>query len=272
MKTHFLALALLLAPVALADAVDAETCAACHEEAYAAFARAPHGAAMTRRNPAILSSSCVTCHGDGKAHVDDPSTQNIIRVPGPAACLSCHASSGTTPLTTAAHSRAGVGCLDCHASGHAAPGGKPLLKSRSHDLCGACHESQRSAAKLPYAHRDGSRPFDCTSCHGVHGRKRTGRLTLLGDGGACLECHSEKGGPWVFPHAPREVNGCVSCHMPHGSTNPRLLTRRSTAQLCLECHSGLPPSHDPATARYRNCITCHRAVHGSNHDTRLFEE
>lgn len=220
MKTTLLSLALfftfLLAPPAFGETVDAATCGA--------------------------------CHGDGKAHVDDPKKENISRAPGPGACLSCHA------------------------SGHSAPAAAPLLSARSHDLCGSCHESQKSAAKLPYAHRDGSRPFDCTNCHGIHGKARLGRLTLLGNGGACLDCHSEKGGPWVFPHAPREVNSCVACHQPHGSTNPRLLTRRSIQPLCLECHTNLPSSHDQTKSRYKNCVNCHRAVHGSNHEPRLFEE
>lgn len=276
MKTTLLALSLvfafLLAPPAFGEAVDAATCGACHDDVVAAFARGPHGAAMARRSPAVFSSSCVACHGDGKAHVDDPKKENISRAPAARACLSCHAASGTTPLTTPAHARGQVGCLSCHASGHTAPAAPPLLRARPHDLCGSCHESQKSASKLPYAHRDGSRPFDCTNCHGIHGKTRPGRLNLLGNGGACLDCHSEKGGPWVFPHAPREVNSCVACHQPHGSTNPRLLARRSIQPLCLECHTNLPTSHDQTKNRYRNCLSCHRAVHGSNHEPKLFEE
>lgn len=272
MKTALLALGLLIAFPAPGAGVDAATCGGCHDDVVAAFARAPHGAAMTRRSPAVFAASCVACHGEGAAHVEDPKTSNIARVPGTGACLTCHASSGTTPLAAPAHARGQVGCLSCHASGHAAPKAAPLLLDRSHGLCGSCHESQKAASLQPYAHRDGSRPFDCTNCHSMHGKTRPGRLTLLGNGGACLDCHAEKAGPWVFPHAPREVDGCAACHRPHGSTNPRLLARRSVAPLCLECHSALPSSHDLTKGRYRNCIDCHRAVHGSNHDQRLFEE
>jgi predicted CXXCH cytochrome family protein len=65
----------------------------------------------------------------------------------------------------------------------------------------------------------------------------------------------------------------MSCHEPHGSTNPMALTRPRVDQLCLECHSLIeggtfgsqPPSfHDLRSPRYRNCTTCHVAVHGSN--------
>ena len=272
MKSTLLAFAFLISPAALGEPVDAATCAACHEDVASAFARGPHGAAMARRSPKVLSSSCVRCHGDGKAHAEDPKAENVSRAPAPGACLSCHAGSGTTPLTDPAHARCQVGCLSCHASGHTAPAAAPLLRASSHELCGGCHATQRNASKLAYSHRDGSRPFDCTSCHSAHGKSRIGRLALLGNGGPCLDCHSEKAGPWVFAHPPRETGGCVSCHQPHGSTNPRLLARRAVAPLCLECHSGLPSSHNPASARYRNCISCHRAVHGSNHEPRLFED
>jgi len=274
MRRLALLLPLVLALPLRAGAPDqtADTCAACHEEQAAGFAKGPHGLAMKKAGPDVFARSCVTCHGDAKAHIEDPQKTNISRVPAAGACLSCHAASGTTPLTHPAHARGQVGCLACHASGHAAPAAAPLLLSRSHDLCGSCHAEQKAAAKLPSAHRDGSRPFDCRHCHTVHGKGRTGRLLQAGNGGACLDCHTDKAGPFVFAHAPREAGGCLSCHEAHGSTNPRLLTRRSVSSLCLECHASLPSSHDPTKPRYRNCLTCHVAVHGSNHDAKLLDE
>ncbi len=94
----------------------------------------------------------------------------------------------------------------------------------------------------------------------------------------CLDCHTDKAGPFVYPHAPREVgprtlgNGCLSCHVQHGTPNPRLLTRRDIRSICLECHTNLPAFHDQTRARFRNCITCHIAIHGSNHDVRFFDD
>ena len=66
---------------------------------------------------------------------------------------------------------------------------------------------------------------------------------------------------------------CRACHEPHGSSNPMALKRSRVDQLCLECHSPIeggtlgpqPPAiHDLFSPRYRNCTTCHVAIHGSN--------
>ena len=56
--------------------------------------------------------------------------------------------------------------------------------------------------------------------------------------------------------------------------NPKMLTWARVDQLCLSCHSQTggpktpgrqPPSfHDISLPRYRNCTTCHVAIHGSN--------
>ena len=58
------------------------------------------------------------------------------------------------------------------------------------------------------------------------------------------------------------------------------LTRPTVSQLCLECHSPIsggtlgsqPPSfHDLLSPRYRNCTTCHVAIHGSNSSPELLK-
>ncbi|MCG3191293.1 MAG: hypothetical protein DIJKHBIC_00518 [Thermoanaerobaculia bacterium] len=251
----------------------AETCAACHEEQVTGTAAGPHGLAMKRSSESLFQNSCVACHGNAAAHLESPAKENIRRVPGVAACVSCHAASGNVSLSSPAHARGQVACLSCHASGHKKPGSTPLLIAGSHDLCGSCHMEQKSATLLPYAHRDGRRPFECKNCHSVHGKGRQGRLLDARNGGACIDCHTDLAGPFVFPHAPRETGGaCVTCHVPHGSTNPRMLTRRSISSLCLECHTSLGSSHDQTKPRYRNCTTCHIAIHGSNHDPKLFDE
>jgi predicted CXXCH cytochrome family protein len=95
---------------------------------------------------------------------------------------------------------------------------------------------------------------------------------MIGSGGACLDCHADLAGPFVYPHPPREINGCVACHAPHGSPNPKLLVRHRVAALCIECHANVPGSHDISRPRYQSCQYCHVAVHGSNRDPRLFEE
>jgi len=256
------------------EPVTMETCATCHEDAAAAFAGGPHGRAMARMSGEILARSCEGCHGPAAAHVDDPSPENIDRRPQPAACASCHADrAGGLELNMPAHPRNGVGCLDCHASGHDDPGTEHMLRRPVNALCSSCHQLEAAQFQRPYAHRKGAQePFECVTCHDPHGESRRGRLTMLHNGGVCIDCHTDKAGPFVYPHPPREFDGCVACHEPHGSMNPRQLKRHSVMNLCLECHADVPAFHDLSQARYRACQTCHVAVHGSNRDPRLLAE
>ena len=260
-------------PAPADDELAMETCAICHEDEAAAFAASPHGTAMTRVDPAVLEGSCVSCHGATAEHIDDPSTENVSRAPASDACVGCHSlSRAALEITAPAHNRFGVECSDCHRAGHSDSGTDHLLAAAPFDLCASCHQSVAGEFRMPFAHRDGTRDFACTNCHSMHGQNRQGRLALLSKSGACVDCHTEKTGPFIFPHPPRDLDGCVACHQPHGSTNPRQLRRRSIAQLCLECHAGVPAFHDLSRARYQSCQNCHVAVHGSNRDSRLLEE
>ncbi len=281
MRSGWIGLTLVLVAVALAlpaaaeegEFVDLDTCAACHDEEAAAFAAGPHGRAIARRSADLLQRACAACHGSGLEHMEDPNPENIRRLPEPEACLTCHQdSSGALFLATPGHLRHGTACLDCHASGHEDPGTEALLQAAAQTLCGGCHARQASASRQPFAHREGAEPFACTSCHAVHATGRLGRLAQLADGGVCIDCHTEKAGPFIFPHPPREIDGCLNCHQPHGSTNPRLLKRRQVLNLCLECHANVPAFHDLTRARFRACQSCHVAVHGSNRDPRLLDD
>lgn len=255
------------------DEISMSDCAMCHEEIAPAFAASRHGRLMARVSNDLLERSCESCHGSAAAHVDDPSTENIVRVPGPEGCVSCHPDSqAKAEILLPRHNRSGVVCLDCHVSGHDEPLGDHGLKSPPVNLCATCHQGVSASFNMPYAHRDGQRPFDCTNCHSIHADTRPGRLTILGNGGACIDCHSEKAGPFIFPHPPTQLETCVACHVPHGATNPKLLTRPSINVLCLECHGNVPSFHDVSRSRYQNCINCHAAIHGSNRDPRLIEE
>ncbi len=273
--TAVLAAVLLLAGPTLAQdpPATASDCATCHDEVVPAFRSGPHGRAMEAAAPGTVERACVACHGPARQHMDDPSPENIRRIPPPGACLGCHpAAQADMARHLPGHDRAGIRCLDCHTPGHAGTPARPMLRAAPADLCGGCHQQERAAARMPFAHREGSQPFACTNCHAVHGGTMQGRLLEGRAGGSCVSCHGEKAGPFVFPHPPRAVDGCVACHQPHGSPNPRLLRRRTVFSLCLECHAGIPAFHDLSQARYRACQTCHAAVHGSNRDPRLIDE
>ncbi len=264
-----LLLMMTVSPLFAMDGPTLENCAMCHDEVAAALTSSPHGTAMAARSEEILGASCVTCHSAGEDHMDDPSTTNVIRIPADDACLSCHADQrAEIDSSMPAHVRLKVGCTDCHSAGH--DPAQSLKVDR--EQCVSCHQDADASFNLPFAHRNGTKPFDCMSCHSVHGRNSVARSILGSNGGMCVNCHTEKRLPLVFPHPPADRRGCVSCHVPHGTTNPRQLQRPSIMMLCLECHADVPSYHDLTTAKYRNCQNCHAAVHGSNHDPRLLRE
>ena len=107
----------------------------------------------------------------------------------------------------------------------------------------------------------------CTDCHNAHGTLQRPLLRKT-NWEACVACHTEKRGPWVFEHAAVKIEGCTICHTPHGSVTRMLLTRREDRFTCLECHV------DPFAANVPHgrlgfqtrgeCVRCHATIHGSN--------
>lgn len=251
------------------DPIPLETCQMCHEDTADAFLASAHGRAIAAQSADLLSKACATCHEATEAHIDDPSPSNIRRQPSRDACVSCHVDrSSRLDLVAPAHQRNKVSCLSCHNVGHSSPDTEvlPTVNRR----CIGCHPFEASRFELPFAHREGTRAFDCTECHTMHATSRKGRLSLQDESAPCVACHSEKRLPFAFPHPPDNRRGCMSCHTPHGSTAPRQLVRNRISSLCLECHTGVPSSHDLSSARYQNCTNCHSAIHGSNRDPKLF--
>ena len=90
---------------------------------------------------------------------------------------------------------------------------------------------------------------------------------------SCTSCHAEKRGPFLFEHAGINGDSCATCHDPHGSNNDRMLVAKLPF-LCQRCHNH---TRHPSTIYdnkvvsssnrlfSRSCVTCHSAIHGSNH-------
>ncbi len=175
-----------------------------------------------------------------------------------------------------------VNCLSCHAIHKSDPKQASLLVSEPTKLCATCHQDAASSFRtFPYAHRLKEGALSCVSCHDPHGRsaKHAVKETRAGEPG-CVSCHAEVRGPFVFPHVNGVAGDCTSCHVPHGSSYPHQLQRATIAAQCLECHSTLskgtlgsqPPSfHNISLPRYKNCTTCHVAVHGSQRSPQLLK-
>lgn len=208
------------------------------------------------------------------------------------ACLKCHAKDFTRAnIRRSVHSANDVVCTNCH-SIHRSPAPKYLLARQQKELCYSCHLETRAQFNMPFRHRVNEGAMACTDCHNPHGAfNPTWRAGIrprmvsesFGDDEACLKCHTDKRGPFVYEHPPVRIEGCEACNFPHGGPNPRLLRRPAVFTMCLECHNGVAGFGksgfgDPAPVasfhrfqdpRFQNCVTCHVRIHGSNVDRRF---
>ena len=121
-----------------------------------------------------------------------------------------------------------------------------MLKSSEPQLCMTCHSETKSQFAKPFHHKVMEGTMKCSDCHNPHGGFESKQTKLsVGLDAACIKCHSNKAGPFVFEHAPLKTEGCTACHTPHGSANPKLLKRAQVRQLCLECHTGISEELSP---------------------------
>ena len=265
-----------------ADYAGTDTCVTCHDAQKAGFEGTPHGRASDWRSPAA-NRGCESCHGPGAKHASDPSAnpvkvfRNLSPADVSATCTSCHNRGEHALWDNSQHEARNLSCTSCH-SVHSAKSPAGQLKfARQVDVCASCHRDK--VAKLD---RSGHMPVRegkmlCTSCHNVHGSTNV-KLLRRGDSVAelCTSCHTDKRGPFLWEHAPTR-DGCTTCHDPHGSSNERMLVAKPPI-LCQRCHvatrhpstiydAGLIGASPTGSVRIfaRSCVTCHSAIHGSNH-------
>jgi len=275
--------------------VGSMACRTCHPNVALQFFRNPHNKTDVAKAVSAENAGCEGCHGPGKAHVDaNGGKQTIVafsELPPNAildACLRCHSKDlNRANIRRSNHTQANVVCTSCH-SIHRAVSNRQLLAKRQADVCYGCHSDVRAQFSQPFKHRVNEGFMTCSDCHNPHGTEapvwKAGRRPHLVNSGlqneqACLKCHTDKRGPFLYEHAAVRVDGCETCHSPHGSANTRLLKRPVVFTVCLECHNGAgnfgrqadgvtvqSASHNMADPRYRNCTTCHVRIHGSNAD------
>jgi DmsE family decaheme c-type cytochrome len=261
------------------DYVGEETCLGCHETQ--SYVGTRHALTSIPRSPAA-THGCESCHGPGKAHVEEGDPSKIINpaklTPQRASetCATCHDRGGHALWSGSQHDSRNVGCVTCH-SVHSSKGPKQLKAATELAQCASCHKDK--IAKLD---RSGHMPvregkMQCSSCHNPHGTTNV-KLLRRGDSiaEACTSCHAEKRGPYLWEHAPGR-DGCTTCHDPHGSSNERMLVSKPPI-LCQRCHVGtrhpstiydaglIGAGATPSVRIYaRSCVTCHSMIHGSNH-------
>ena len=288
--------------------VGTEVCKACHEDQFNSFAKTKHSRLAELKSWKDKVQGCESCHGPGGKHVEDPTVKGSIisfKEKDPKAisdtCLACHAGKESHDnYRRGEHWRNNIGCTDCH-SPHpkafadmraesitligSATEQRPnqaddrMLKQSEPQLCISCHAEVKSQFQKPNHHRVLEGTMVCSDCHNPHGGFENKQTRLaVGADQACIKCHTNKQGPFVFEHAPAKVEGCTICHIPHGSANPKMLKRPTVRQLCFECHTGIseelspqaPSLHNQAQIRYQACTVCHSAIHGSNSSNRFF--
>jgi DmsE family decaheme c-type cytochrome len=259
--------------------VGTETCVTCHEGFDTTINATRHGFVRDPRTPAA-AQGCESCHGPGEAHAQDPTTvkSRIFDTLSAKAvsdtCMTCHNRGPHAMWAGSQHEARNVSCVTCH-SVHSPKSAKAQLKEVNQlQQCVSCHRD-----KVNKLDRSGHMPvregkMECTSCHNPHGATNV-RLLKIGNtiNEACSTCHAEKRGPFLFEHAGISGESCATCHDPHGSNNDRMLVAKLPF-LCQRCHNHTRhPStiYDNAVVTSsnrlysRSCVTCHSAIHGSNH-------
>jgi predicted CXXCH cytochrome family protein len=282
------------------DYVGTDVCKECHEDQFKAFFHTSHAKLTTLASWKGKAVGCESCHGPGRVHVETGDPTKIISFKNKPskeiseACLSCHAGKEEhNNFRRGEHWRNDVGCTECHSSHTPATGRnlassntfvagtnaeKPgyatlkLLKESEPQLCLSCHSEVKHQFNMPFRHKVFEGVMRCGDCHNPHGGFELKQTRLAtGADAACIKCHADKQGPFVYEHAPVKTEGCIACHTPHGSANPRLLITSRVAQLCLTCHSvahgvgaeePAGPQHN-LNAQYANCTNCHIKIHGS---------
>jgi DmsE family decaheme c-type cytochrome len=264
-----------------------EDCRGCHEDNLNLYNRTYHAA---------QEESCFSCHKGAAAEEHLKGQQEGNDVPGPSIaaldsdaaneiCLSCHESSHHPTWEGGMHQRRDVKCIDCH-SVHAFRSEKSQLKQVSaSETCSACHPAIRAMSLRTSHHPVREGLMGCESCHNPHDGSRPKMIKADWANELCLQCHTEKRGPFLWEHAPVRES-CLNCHNPHGSNHDKLLVAKPP-YLCQRCHlntrhpgtlydgvnaagtiEGRTDLQALALASNRAvehaCKNCHQNIHGGN--------
>ena len=265
-------------------------CTRCHDEnddyPVLAIGKTRHGVMADKRTP-----TCTSCHGESKAHVDNPGGKaerpkpdRVFKVNNEttppevqtAACLTCHQGDARIYWQGSGHERSQLSCASCHTI-HAARD-QVTVKETQAGVCFTCHKDKQADIFRFSTHPLRTGQMACSSCHAPHGSPGEHNLIKTSVNETCYTCHADKRGPFLWEHPPVRED-CALCHNPHGANNPAMLLVRPP-YLCQQCH--VAPFHPstlysgnnlpgaPTGAAFdkmlgQQCANCHSKVHGSNH-------
>ena len=251
-------------------------CRGCHEEKLTSFDRTYH---------AGVADGCMACHKGADDHLKGrmegqetpgPSLAKLGATETNAVCQSCHEKDHNPTWQGSAHARRGVACTECHSVHDFKSRTKQLKTASVSETCESCHTAIRAQGMRTSHHPVREGLMTCTSCHNPHEGSRPKMIKADWTNELCLQCHTEKRGPFLWEHAPVREN-CLSCHNPHGSNHDKLLVAKQP-YLCQRCHmntrhpgtfyDGRVAGGTLATASNRAaehaCKNCHQYVHGGN--------
>ncbi|MBK7703560.1 MAG: DmsE family decaheme c-type cytochrome [bacterium] len=258
--------------------VGSQACLDCHDEAGAFYQHTPHSVERAAIAPGTGASACEACHGPGSLHVEAGGEGPIFGRAVLSAldaedraemCLQCHQDKRAT-WSGSPHAGGPTDCAACHTDVVHGGGSAqaPSAFRIAGEFCLQCHAAQAADFRLPFRHRVLEGEVSCQDCHAVHGAAPA--AAPLGDlNAACLNCHTEMAGPFLFEHEAVSAEDCTACHRPHGSINDKLLTQDGNS-LCLQCHfePGYPTiggvNHGGFLGSEARCYDCHHEIHGSN--------
>lgn len=266
-------------------------CGACHRDKFEERSRNPHTALDSTewQERTQVALGCLNCHGDVSAHIRAGGGRGNVfafREETPLAkndaCLGCHRDTHPA-FDRSPHALAGLSCVSCHSQHADSAAPALLIEARrvagdaarlgpATNLCVDCHAETLADFAFNESHRLREGIVECTSCHDPHA---AASRSLLGGfkQQQCLECHTDKGGPFVFEHPAARAEGCTACHKPHGAPNRHMLTHQRVGELCITCHAAVPQFHSgfgptgpPRFGLDTQCTNCHSTIHGSNFD------
>ena len=256
--------------------LDVNDCMTCHEGVFTtSFLHSKH---------AGLEQRCESCHAGAADHAQGrmagnetkgPSLKSLKPAEVNATCLSCHDKGKQANWHGSMHDRRNLSCISCHTV-HESPSLRANLKTaRDSETCFTCHQSIRAKSLRTSHHPIREGKMDCVSCHNPHDSTTPKMVSAQWVNEKCLECHTEKRGPFLWEHAPVREN-CLNCHDPHGSNHDKLLVAKQPF-LCQRCHlntrhpgtlydgvNALTGASVSNRAVEHACKNCHQNVHGSN--------
>ncbi len=238
-------------------AASSATCAGCHEEVAADWARGFHS-----DEAGGGSVGCGECHGIHDAVPADSLLEGAHVRRMSETCVGCHE---TQRLPADAHHQVHAGCYACHNPHGVLPPTDPeswMAPENQAQVCGACHDSVATlwsggvhARALQSGGYDEERvPPSCTSCHGAHPVAGAGDVgAFVAELDRCAECH-EKAASTYFGsyHGKAAALGsaaaatCSDCHGAHGIEPESAPTSRvaeaNLVETCGDCHANARPA------------------------------